>query len=259
VPLRRGRLNAPAFSLVARLLPSGRALAAGFALVGLAAGGYALALETPMFAIRTVEVRGASPATAAAVRQALAPLDGESLFALRGGDVERRADAVPTVVSATYDRAFPHTLRVTVREERPIAVLRRGPDSFLVSARARVLRTLRPGALLALPRVWVVRASDVQVGATLGGDPAAAVGALVPLLHLRFPARVASATAAGGQLSLQLRSGLELRLGDSRDLPLKLTIARQIVPTLAAAPDAYLDVSVPERPVAGANNPQLGG
>ena len=85
-----------------------------------------------MFAIRTIDVRGADPATAAAVRDALARLNGTNLLSLGRGEVARRADALPAVVSATYDRAFPHTLRVTVVEERPVAVLHRGKDLFLV-------------------------------------------------------------------------------------------------------------------------------
>jgi hypothetical protein len=46
-----------------------------------------------------------------------------------------------------------------------------------------------------------------------------------------------------------LRSGLEVRLGDLRELRLKLAIARRIL--ARGDPGAYLDVSLPERPVAG--------
>jgi hypothetical protein len=61
-------------------------------------------------------------------------------------------------------------------------------------------------------------------------------------------------------LTLELGSGLELRLGDTGDLRLKLAIARRILRTTVAVSDVsgYLDVSVPERPVL-ALNPQVGG
>jgi hypothetical protein len=55
---------------------------------------------------------------------------------------------------------------------------------------------------------------------------------------------------ARGELTLELRSGLALRLGDLSDLAVKLEVARQVIPQLAGSGD-YLDVSVPERPVAG--------
>jgi hypothetical protein len=59
-----------------------------------------------------------------------------------------------------------------------------------------------------------------------------------------------------GVLTLVLASGTELRLGDSGDLRLKLSIAKRLLPLAAGA--RYVDVSVPERPVAG-SNPQVAG
>jgi hypothetical protein len=53
-------------------------------------------------------------------------------------------------------------------------------------------------------------------------------------------------------LTFLLGSGLELRLGPLRALPLKLAIAQRVVPGLLARGGyLYLDVSVPARPVAG--------
>ena len=212
-----------------------------------------------MFAIRRIEIRGADPRTEAAVLKALRPIEGKNLLALGGGDVARLADSLPYVVSVRYSRWFPHTLRVTVVEERAVAVLHRGNDRFLVSARARVIRPLAPNAFPSLPRIWVSRSTDVGLGATLAGDPGAAVVPLVPLQRLQFPVRVATAQAAGGQLTLRLVTGLELRLGDAQDLPLKLAIARQIAPTITPSAGAYLDLSVPERPVAGVKNSKVAG
>ena len=54
------------------------------------------------------------------------------------------------------------------------------------------------------------------------------------------------------ELTLVLGTGTELRLGNSGDIRLKLSIAKQILPIANGA--SYLDVSVPERPVAGYNS-----
>jgi hypothetical protein len=48
---------------------------------------------------------------------------------------------------------------------------------------------------------------------------------------------------------LRLRSGLELLLGTPVDADLKLAIAARVMPKLTPG-SVYLDVSVPERPVA---------
>lgn len=232
----------------------------GLGLLALAAGAYAAARDTSIFAVRTIEVRGGSPAVKNEVRAALRRELGVSLLRIDGGVVARRLGGVPWVASTTFDRAFPNTLVVTVHPERPVAVLRRGADSWLVSARARVLEKLPRGARPDLPRIWIGRRVSVSIGATLGDlEGGRAAHALAPLETVHFPARIATVRTGRDELTYVLRSGLELRLGDSSDLRLKLAIARRILAGLGSvAPGGYVDVSVPQRPVA-LPNPQVGG
>jgi cell division protein FtsQ len=236
---------------VDRLLPSGRSLLTALALVVAAVGGYFVARDTSVFAVRSIDVRGAPPGVSLQVRRAIRNDLGTSLLRLNMGDVRRRVTGVPTVASASFDRAFPHTLRITVVPERSVAVVRQGASSWLVSARGRVLASLEHGARRRLPRIWIAKdAATLHVG---GGVPSIVDGALAavsPLGSVRFPARVASARAADGELTLVLRSGIEVRLGAAADVPLKLAVAAKVLP-LVAADTRYVDVSVPERPVAG--------
>lgn len=248
----------PALPDLARLAPSLRSLVVGAALLAAAAGLYALARETSMFAIRRIEVAGAPAPLAAKVRRALAPVEGRSLLALRPIEVRRHLVSLPEVRSASYDRAFPHTLRLTVVPEQPVAVVRRGAGSWLVSAQGRILRPLAHGALARLPRVWLARDVDVAPGMTLAADEGGqAAAALAIARRSDFPGRIESVGVAGGRLDLELGSGLELRLGEPSDVALKLAIARRILPLLAAG-TTYLDVSVPARPVAS-GDPQAAG
>lgn len=236
-----------------RLLPSRGSVLTGLALFLAAAGAFAAARETPLFAVDAVQVRGASPAVARQVQQALAGELGTSLLKIGGDTVDRRLAGVAWVANSTFDRAFPHTLVVTIRRERPVAVLRRGSHSWLVSARGRVLSELPRGARRELPRVWVPGSVPApEVGAVLGdGAGGRAARALAPLASVHFPARIASAASGPGELTFVLRSGLELRLGDPGDLRLKLAVARRVLRVLGpTGAGAYVDVSVPERPVA---------
>jgi len=202
-----------------------------------------------MFALRTVEVRGAPPEVAAQVRAALRPLVGTSLVAFDRAEADRRLVSLPKVAAATYDRDFPHTLRVFVRVEDGVAVLRRGPDAWLVSGRARILRRLLHRPFPGLSRVWLPASAEVEVGQTLDGAPARAVRTLAFVHTFGFPTTVRTARATDEELTLVLRSGLEVRLGDTADLRLKLEIARRMVQLALDA--RYVDVSVPERSVAG--------
>jgi hypothetical protein len=180
-----------------------------------------------------------------------------SLLKLKPDDVSRLATALPDVASVTYDRAFPNTLRVRVEAEQPLAVLRRASESWLVSRHGRVMQKVARGAFAALPRIWVPQSVNVALGSTLSsGDGAAEAAALAPVRSAGLSPRVLSVGIKAGQISYTLRGGVELRVGSADDLPLKLTIARQILGETTIV--GYLDVSVPERPVAG-DNPQLSG
>jgi cell division protein FtsQ len=233
----------------ARWLPSGRSLAIGFGLLAAAAGAYVIARETSIFAVQKIEVSGAPPALAAQIRSALGPLEGASLVSFSRSSADRRLAGFPQIARVSYDRDFPHTLRVTVSVEQPVAVLRRATDAWLVSAGGRVLAALRPGSYPPLPRIWLAAETDVAVGAQVETGDAVTVSAA---LHgSRFPSRVLAVRDDGGSggLVLQLSGGREVRLGDLGNLAVKLAVAAAVLPRSGGA--LYIDVSVPTRAVAG--------
>ncbi len=233
-----------------RLAPSGRSVAVGIALLALAGGAYAVARETSVFAVSRVEVVGGSPRARAEVRAALASEIGRSLLKVSGGEIDRRIARSSDVMSVSFDRAFPHTLRVVVRSERPVLLLRRGSESWVVSARGRVLREVKSPHLSSLPRMWVSRDTSVAVNTILvpesGGT---AADALAPVSHSLL-GRIRFVRSDAKELTLVLRTGLEIRLGNIQDVRLKLAIARRVLGVEGLyATRGYVDVSVPERPV----------
>jgi cell division septal protein FtsQ len=254
LPARRGVPE------IGRLAPSGKSILLGLALLLLAIGGYAAARETSLFAVQSVEVQGGTPAIRAQVRAALAGEVGQSLLRVDGDTIERRLGPIPTVHAFHFDRAFPHTLRVVVQPEVPLLVLRQADKAFLVAASGRVIRPLAHPRLSGLPRLWVTKDVHLAVGQALPPPAAAAPAALAPLRGASLPSGVHSVRVAAHTLTLELGSGLEVRLGDTGDLRLKLAIARRILRAAVASGEAagYLDVSLPERPVLGLN-PQVGG
>ncbi len=141
-------------------------------------------------------------------------------------------------------------------------LVRRGRAGFVVSARGTGhVRDRATPARALLPRLWVARGTPLSVGERLGRSDgllaAAAAAALRPGL---VPGGVRFVTVAAGQITLLGPSGFQIRLGDNGELGLKLAIAARIVRYVGAAisSDAYVDVSVPQRPVLGSRNSQLG-
>ena len=247
--------GANALAALARFAPSPRSVLAAAVIAALACAAYVGARTTSVFAVREIRVVGAPPAVANDVHGALGPVTGRSLVGLEAATLDARLASLPDVVSASYDRAYPHTLVVYVRAERPLLVLRRASESWLVSARGRVLRPLPRGSRPNLPRVWVSRGVEVEVGAVVAdADVRRAVRTVVALPD--GPLERARTIRLAGELTVALRNGVEVRLGDTTDLALKLQVARRVLPL--AGRIRYLDVSVPGRAVA-ATNPQVEG
>jgi cell division protein FtsQ len=242
---------------LARMLPSGRSLAIGFILLVGGILAYVIARQTSVFALRAVEVHGAPPALERQVRSALGPLHGRSLLALEPDEIQARLDQLPAVGSATFDRAFPHTLRISVAPQRPAAVLRSGARAWLVSAHAKVLRPLTTRPLPQLPRIWIGRATKPRVGFVPGDTGLTRAAALVARASRAEPGlmrRIGTVRWQHDRLIFVLRSGTELRLGTAAQLSLKLAVAGrllQVLPRSERRSIHYIDLSTPIRPVAG--------
>ena len=193
-------------------------------------------------------MHGAPKGVAGQVDRALAHVAGRNLLALDLPALEAAVEEVPAVASVTFDRDFPHTLNAEVVPEIPVAVARQGGAAWLVAASGRVIAPLDRGARRALPRIWLKRDVELAAGFSLVGAPLRAARAVAPLTGAKLP-RVASVRSGDSELTLVLRSGIEVRLGDGSERLLKVTIARRILPSLAGS-EGYVDVSVPARPVA---------
>jgi len=232
-------------------LPTGRSLLVAFAAVAAVVGVYFAARETSMFAVQRIEVTGARPSVIQRVDTALAPLDGTSLLGLSAADIDQRLAPLRDVSLVSYDRAFPHTAKIVVSAERPVAVLRRGSQAWIVTERGRVLESVGDPRESSLPRIWLAEEPVPSVGELLSAEdalrPARLLGGVLSADASIF-AHVREARYADGDLSLVLRSGTEVRLGDADDLALQLAVAERVLEATGPGMQ-YVDVSVPERAV----------
>jgi cell division septal protein FtsQ len=243
-----------------RLAPSGRSILIGVAILFAGVGAYFVARNSSVFAVRTIDVRGGTPTLRAQVRQALADESGLSLLRINGAALDERVSALSGVRTFSYDRAFPHTLRVVIRAEHPVLVVRQSSQAYLVAASGRVLHLLPHPMLSHLPRLYVKKDVALTVGGTAPPSVRGAASALSVIRNAALPTGVRFVESGANELTLRLGSTFEVRLGDATDLRLKLAIARRILRLTGAAATAggYLDVAVPERPVLD-SNPQVAG
>jgi cell division protein FtsQ len=234
-----------------RFVPSGRSLLVTFGAVVAIGIAWLIAYATPLFAVERVEVRGAPPELAREVTRATRDLLGRSLVAVDAAQVEGRLRALPAVAGVTVDRAFPDTLVIKVAPERPVAVVRRGSSAWLATGAGKVIREIQTGTERHLPRLWLARGVTVRVGGQVPAGLVPATRALAAAHTAGLGGRVKGVRLANDELTLVLRRGLELRLGRVADVGMKLAIARDVLELVDVSTTAYIDVSVPQRPVAG--------
>ncbi len=248
VPFQRGaagdRLH------LARFVPSGRSLLLGFGIVLAVLGVYWAAHVSSVFAVDRVEVLGAPPEIVREVETATRGVVGANLVTVDAKEIEGTLRTLPSVAGVSIDRAFPHTLVVKIAPERPVAVARRGHSSWLVTGAGKVVRTIETGSERTYPRIWLTRGVAVRVGGMLPFSYTPATRALEAAIEGKLPRRVKAVRAHGDELTLVLRRGPEIRLGEATDLGLKVTVATAVF-GLVEPGTTYIDVSVPARPVAG--------
>jgi cell division protein FtsQ len=239
-------------------LPSGRVVAIAVCTAAGLALAYLAARHTPLFAVQQLQVRGAPPHVESAIRAELQPLLGTSLVALDGGELVQRLESLPVVKAAEYDRAFPHTLELVIRPERQLAVVRsRGGGAWVVSESGRVLKAASLRALARLPIVALAPGMLLRPGESLGNPATLTAFHALALVPRPFPVRVRSARMQLGRVTLVVGEGTELRLGEPSELRLKLAIADRVLRALEPEERlelGYVDLSLPERPVAGTNS-----
>ena len=233
-----------------RLVPSGRSLAIAFGLLVTAFAAYWGARESSVFAVERIEVRGAPPQVAREVQRTARGVIGASLLEIDASAVAGTVRNLPSVAAASVDRALPHTLVIKVAPVRTVAVARRGERAWLVTGLNRVIREVDPRAEPALARLWLPRKVTIVIGETLPAVYEPATRALAGLRDVRLPGRVKSIRVTGGELTVVLHSGFEILLGQPTDVLAKLASAGRVLQALDDRM-VYLDVSVPERPVAG--------
>ncbi len=213
------------------------------------AGGWLLLRDSRLVAVEHVRVLGAQGPEAHAIEAALEEA-GLRMSTLHVNAAALQAAVAPlrVVRAVRVSTAFPHTLRVRVIEQPPVAALVVGGLRTAVAADGAVLGS----ALLS-------SSLPVVPGAT--GDP-------LGTGHVRSAAALAALTVLGAApptlagwvarvyegregLTVAMRNGLQIYFGDASRPHAKWLSAARVLADASSAGAWYVDVRLPERPAAG--------
>lgn len=158
-------------------------LGRGVLALSLAIGSLALARvlerwarQAPELALRTISVDGEERLSEAEVLGAAGVSLGDNVFARSEAEVQEALLGHPWIGEAHVERRLPGTLRITIRERVPAAILEL-EEPYLISDEGAVFKTLEPGDPVDLPvitgidrdRFFAERAFRTQVLTSIVG------------------------------------------------------------------------------------------
>jgi cell division protein FtsQ len=223
-----------------------------FSVVLAAGGGWAL-LHTSLFSAKTVTVSGATHESDAQVVAAAGLQHHPALISIDAGAAEAGIDALAWVKTSSVSLHWPSTVKITVTERTPVAIVSSGADVALVDASGRVLvyqhaPTAPEAASLAKGLIPIVTAKPITM----------AVGSSVPdwvhgslqvagSLPLAFKGQVAQIHAnADGTVTLQLTTPVSVTMGTATQLEQKYSDIASVIAGATLHPGDVLDVTVPQ-------------
>jgi cell division protein FtsQ len=216
---------------------------------------WALISGSQLFEIETIDVRGVAALSSDAVIQRAAVPDGETLLRLDKDAVTDRLLADPWIADARVSRRIPSTLRISVEERVPVAVVDTGVTFWFVDGNGRVLSESLPDSATVLPVIrdlpdfaaepGVVSESKIlrnalRVLAGLGDDLLASV-------------RTVSAPSAN-ETALLTASSVEIMIGEATLLDEKSILVADILREQGDQV-VFIDVRSVERPISRGLNP----
>jgi cell division septal protein FtsQ len=226
------------------------------AAIALAALYYAWFRDSSLVKVQEVQVTGLTGPEAARVRETLkrAGLEMTTLN-VSEEELRRAVEAEPSILRLSAAPDFPHKLRIDITENHPVAAIA-VPGSGQVPLAGN--GTLMPGEKVAAP-VPVLKIAGV---AKTGRDGTAAArltdDRARPLLRIAAtapPALLRRATTIerrkGEGIVVLLKDGPRVMFGDGSAPAAKWRAAAGVLAAASAQGAAYVDVRLPERPVAG--------
>ena len=203
--------------------------------------------DSSFVAVQHVTVTGLTTNDAPRIRTALtAAAQGMSTLNMNQAALDGSVAGFPIVKAVVADPSFPHTLKIHVIEQEPVAVLEVGGERLLLALDGTVLRDVATGHPLAVIR------TDGSVPQNTLTDPSP-LGALH--VAAAAPAALAGRITTIGHdkqgIEVHIRNGPRLIFGDDSRPFAKWAAAAAVLADASSKGATYVDVRLPGRPVAG--------
>ncbi len=207
------------------------------------------AVHSPFLDIDRVNVSATRNVTSDEIRVAAGVDMGSATLFADLGAIASRVEKLPWVAEAHVTRAMPGTIRIKVRE-RVARVWARRPSGpvALIDRHGRIVDDVET-APVGIPELRGL-ATVPKVGAVLASADGTRGLDVLEKLPAHFRSSVFAVEVVKGQIKLAMGFGLEVRLGDLRDIATKAAAAEAVIRALPERA-RYVDVRVPGAPAVG--------
>jgi cell division protein FtsQ len=207
---------------------------------------------SPLFSVRRIKVVGGRHTSAEEIATAAGLDSNDNLLLVSTDEVAARARTLPWVRSADVDRMLPGTIRVRIRERRPLLELSADTGTWTIDRHGRVLET---GATSNdLPVLAGASVEAVSPGMEVQAPEARAA----VRVYMRLPGSlkrdvVAIFAPTLERITLSLKDDTLVRYGAPEFLAAKNKLVRILRRRLAGrgVKASYIDVRVPRTPAVG--------
>jgi cell division protein FtsQ len=224
-----------------------RALVAVALLVVLATVYFAWLRDSSLVAVEKVSVTGITTSDAPRIRARLIAAAQEmTTLHVDKAALMRSLPTTAAVADLRITTSFPHGMTIEVIQSPAVAVLAAPGRRMAVAADGSLLKGVRAG------NVPVINVGALPSSGRLGrgrSQTLVAVAAAAPGPLRSRIARIRSIPAKG--LVAYIEAGPQVILGDSTQLAAKWAVAAAVLADPDSRGASYVDVSLPERPVAG--------
>jgi cell division protein FtsQ len=202
--------------------------------------------DSSLVGVRQVDITGVSGSQADDIRGALTDAARDMTTLHVREDVLRDAvQSYPVVRELHADADFPHRLRITVNSYDPIGSMELGGRSVAIARDGTVLDGTPTKGLTA------IAATGSAAGTKITGTEATKLVRLLAAAPAPLRSRALRAYKGPNGLAVDLRDGPRLDFGDLAQVDAKWLAAAAVLADEDSRGASYVDVRLPERPVAG--------
>jgi cell division protein FtsQ len=225
------------------------ALLATVALCILLAGAWMWFRDSPLVAVQQVTVSGQSGADAGQISVALeSAARTMSTLDVQLGRLRRAVAPYPVVKDIRVTTQFPHGMRIEVIEHVAVGAIDAGGEKVAVAPDGTLMHDVAVSQ--SLPTIPV---SVAPAGTRVTTGPAAAAVKLLAAAPGELLPKISQVTTVAPHgLVAQVRGGPSIYFGDDTQLEQKWIAASAVLADSGSAGAAYIDVTDPQRPAAGA-------